>query len=36
MNGVALKTGDGVAISDESLLILSASVPTEALLFDLA
>jgi hypothetical protein len=36
LNGVALKTGDGVAISDESRLVLSASEPSEALLFDLA
>ncbi|MCP3137577.1 pirin family protein [Pyxidicoccus xibeiensis] len=36
LNGVELKTGDGVAISDESRLVLSATEPTEALLFDLA
>jgi hypothetical protein len=36
LNGVALKAGDGVAISDESRLVLSASEPAEALLFDLA
>lgn len=36
VNGVALKAGDGAAISDESTLVLSAQEPLEALLFDLA
>jgi quercetin 2,3-dioxygenase len=36
LNGVQLKAGDGVAVSDESKLVLSASEPVEALLFDLA
>ncbi len=36
LNGVALKAGDGVAVSDESRLLLSATEPLEALLFDLA
>lgn len=36
LNGVALKEGDGVAVSGESRLVLSASEPLEALLFDLA
>ncbi|RUO90798.1 pirin family protein [Corallococcus sp. AB018] len=36
LNGVALKAGDGVAVSDESSLVLTASEPLEALLFDLA
>jgi quercetin 2,3-dioxygenase len=36
LNGTALKAGDGVAISEESRLVLSASEPLEALLFDLA
>jgi quercetin 2,3-dioxygenase len=36
LNGVALKAGDGVAVSEESRLVLSASEPLEALLFDLA
>jgi len=35
LNGVAVKAGDGVAVSDESKLVLSASEPVEALLFDL-
>jgi quercetin 2,3-dioxygenase len=36
LNGVELKAGDGVAMSDESKLVLTATEPTEALLFDLA
>ncbi|NMO14404.1 pirin family protein [Pyxidicoccus fallax] len=36
LNGVELKAGDGVAVSDESKLVLTASEPIEALLFDLA
>lgn len=36
LNGVALKAGDGVAVSEEGRLVLSASEPLEALLFDLA
>ncbi|MCY1075060.1 pirin family protein [Archangium lansingense] len=36
LNGVALKAGDGVAVSEESQLVLSATEPLEALLFDLA
>jgi quercetin 2,3-dioxygenase len=36
LNGVALEAGDGAAISDESTLVLTASAPLEALLFDLA
>ena len=36
LNGVALKAGDGAAVSDESTLVLSADEPVEALLFDLA
>jgi quercetin 2,3-dioxygenase len=36
LNGVALKAGDGVAVSDESALVLTATEPLEALLFDLA
>jgi redox-sensitive bicupin YhaK (pirin superfamily) len=36
LNGVELKAGDGVAISEESRLVLRASEPLEALLFDLA
>ncbi|MFB1479680.1 pirin family protein [Corallococcus sp. RDP092CA] len=36
LNGVALKAGDGVAVSDESSLVLTATEPLEALLFDLA
>jgi quercetin 2,3-dioxygenase len=35
INGVALKAGDGVAVSEESRLELSATEPLEALLFDL-
>jgi redox-sensitive bicupin YhaK (pirin superfamily) len=36
LNGVALKAGDGAAVSDESTLVLTADEPVEALLFDLA
>jgi hypothetical protein len=36
LNGVAVKAGDGVAVSEESRLVLSATEPLEALLFDLA
>lgn len=36
LNGVALKAGDGAAVSDESTLVLTADEPLEALLFDLA
>jgi quercetin 2,3-dioxygenase len=36
LNGVALKAGDGAAVSDESTLVLTAHEPVEALLFDLA
>ncbi|GMT96102.1 pirin family protein [Corallococcus caeni] len=36
LNGVSVKAGDGVAVSDESSLVLTASEPLEALLFDLA
>jgi redox-sensitive bicupin YhaK (pirin superfamily) len=35
LNGVALKAGDGVAVSEESRLELSATEPLEVLLFDL-
>ncbi|SEM33228.1 MULTISPECIES: pirin family protein [Stigmatella] len=36
LNGVAVSAGDGVAVSNESRLVLSATEPLEALLFDLA
>ncbi len=36
LNGVELKAGDGVAVSEESRLVLAANEPLEALLFDLA
>lgn len=36
LNGVALKAGDGVAVSNETRLELTAAEPLEALLFDLA
>ena len=36
LNGVAVKAGDGVAVSEESRLVLAATEPLEALLFDLA
>lgn len=36
LNGVALRAGDGVAVSAEERLVLAATEPLEALLFDLA
>ncbi len=36
LNGVEVKAGDGVAVSEESRLVLAASESLEALLFDLA
>lgn len=36
LNGLALSTGDGAAVSDEAVLQLAATNETEALLFDLA
>ena len=36
LNGVPVKAGDGVAVSEESALELLATEPLEALLFDLA
>jgi hypothetical protein len=36
LNGLSLETGDGVAISQESLLELTAATDSELLLFDLA
>ena len=36
LNGVALKAGDGAAVSEETALAFTAKAPTEALLFDLA
>jgi hypothetical protein len=36
LNGVKVKAGDGVAVSAEDRLVLTAEVPMEALLFDLA
>jgi redox-sensitive bicupin YhaK (pirin superfamily) len=36
LNGVALKAGDGAAVSNESTLVLAANEPVEALLFDLS
>jgi redox-sensitive bicupin YhaK (pirin superfamily) len=36
LNGVMLKAGDGAAVSNEGTLVLMASEPLEALLFDLA
>jgi quercetin 2,3-dioxygenase len=35
LNGLPVEAGDGVAISNEAQLILTASTPLEALLFDL-
>jgi redox-sensitive bicupin YhaK (pirin superfamily) len=35
-NGLALAAGDGVAISEESVLEVTAGAVSEALLFDLA
>jgi hypothetical protein len=36
LNGVTVKAGDGVAVSEEDRLVLVAETPMEALLFDLA
>ena len=36
MGGTAMKAGDGAAVSGEERLVLEASSPVEALLFDLA
>ena len=36
LNGVALKAGDGAAVSNEGSLVITAHEPMEALLFDLA
>lgn len=36
LNGVALKAGDGAAVSEEGRLVLTATEPIEALLFDMA
>lgn len=36
LNGVRVKAGDGVAVSEEDRLVLTAETPMEALLFDLA
>jgi redox-sensitive bicupin YhaK (pirin superfamily) len=36
LNGVALGTGDGAAVSDEERLVIRADAPSEILLFDLA
>jgi redox-sensitive bicupin YhaK (pirin superfamily) len=36
LNGIALQAGDGVGISDETQLMLTASLPAEVMLFDLA
>jgi redox-sensitive bicupin YhaK (pirin superfamily) len=36
LNGLSLEAGDGVAISQESLLELTAETDSELLLFDLA
>lgn len=36
LNGVALETGDGASTEEPGTLILTATAPTEALLFDLA
>jgi quercetin 2,3-dioxygenase len=36
LNGTALKAGDGAAVSHEERLVLTATEPLEALLFDLA
>jgi hypothetical protein len=36
LNGVKVKAGDGVAVSEEDRLVLIAETPMEALLFDLA
>jgi redox-sensitive bicupin YhaK (pirin superfamily) len=36
LNGLALVQGDGAAVSDESIVKIEATEPTELLLFDLA
>lgn len=36
LNGVALKAGDGAAVTEETRLVLTAHAPVEALLFNLA
>jgi hypothetical protein len=36
LNGTALKAGDGAAVSNEGRLVLTATEPIEALVFDLA
>ena len=36
LNGVKVKAGDGVAVTDEAKLVLAAEEPIEALLFDMA
>ena len=36
LNGKPLAAGDGAAISNESALVVSATEPSELLLFDLA
>jgi redox-sensitive bicupin YhaK (pirin superfamily) len=36
LNGTAVKAGDGAAVSDEGTLVLTATEPLEALLFDLS
>jgi hypothetical protein len=35
LNGVALQTGDGASTEEPGMLNLTATQPTEALLFDL-
>jgi redox-sensitive bicupin YhaK (pirin superfamily) len=36
LNGNALRSGDGAAVSDETKLTVKATEPSELLLFDLA
>jgi redox-sensitive bicupin YhaK (pirin superfamily) len=36
VNGRALETSDGVAVSDEPLITVAAESPAEVMLFDLA
>ncbi|MGH7290275.1 MAG: pirin family protein, partial [Myxococcota bacterium] len=36
VNSLALSAGDGAAVSDEAALIITATKPSELLLFDLA
>ncbi|MEO2018757.1 MAG: hypothetical protein ABGZ53_30790 [Fuerstiella sp.] len=36
MNGQTLDTGDGAAVSEETLLTIRATTDTEIMLFDLA